>query len=409
MGRGTEQQSKRLTKKRVEKAHSRAVRYVMWDADVKGFGLRVSSKGRKVFFLDYRTRDGRQRRMNLGRFGSDLTVDQARALAREHLGSVAKGGDPLGERQAAKDAPTVKQLCERYLAEYAELHKKPKSVYNDERYIERFIKPRLGRLKVAAVNQQNIESVHRALKKSPYQANRVRALLSKMFTLAEQWRLRPRNTNPVHFVPRYPEEKTHRPLNDEELERLGVVLRQAERGESVETGNLGSVAENPRAVAAIRLMLLTGARRNEILRLRWEEVDLDAGVLRLEDSKTGRKTIRLSADALAIVEAQAPMLGNDFVFPSPVKPLAPIHDVKRVWNRLRKRAELEDVRLHDLRHSFAAIAAANGATLHEIGQLLGHRDPRTTARYADLVDEAAQKAAEKVGDAIARALAGGAA
>jgi integrase len=176
------------------------------------------------------------------------------------------------------------------------------------------------------------------------------------------------------------------------------VLREAETGDPPEA------AENPRAIAALRLLMFTGMRRNEAIRLRWSEVDLDAGILRLPDSKTGAKVVRLNGAAKEVIEAQEPMLGNPYVFPSPMIPGAPLYDVKGVWARIRKRAGLGDVRLHDLRHNFAAAAAAGGLSLFQIGQLLGHRNPRTTARYADLVDDAAARAAEQVGEALTRAM-----
>jgi integrase len=153
--------------------------------------------------------------------------------------------------------------------------------------------------------------------------------------------------------------------------------------------------------------MFTGMRRNEAIRLRWSEVDLDAGVLRLPDSKTGAKVVRLNGAAREVIQDQEPMLGNPYVFPSPVIPGAPLYDIKGVWARVKIRAGLGDVRLHDLRHNFAAAAAAGGLSLFQIGQLLGHRNPRTTARYADLVDDAAARAAEQVGEALTRAMNGG--
>jgi len=228
-----------------------------------------------------------------------------------------------------------------------------------------------------------------------------------MFNLAEKWGIRPEHSNPCRHVEKYPERQVHRPLSEIEIARLSKVLRQAERDDTVEnptTGERESVAENPRAVAALRLLLFTGMRRNEALRLRWDDVDLEAGVLRLGDSKTGAKVIRLNSAAREVIAAQEPMLGNPYVFPSPLKPGAPLYDIKRVWNRIRERAGLGDVRLHDLRHNYAAAAAADGLSLHQIGQLLGHRNPRTTARYSDLTDDPARRAAEQVGQALAKAM-----
>jgi integrase len=295
----------------------------------------------------------------------------------------------------------VAELCDRYLDEHARPHKKPSSVEEDRRNIEKHVKPMLGSRKVASVTVADVQRLHRGMRDRPIAANRTLALLSKMFNLAEKWRLRPEHSNPCRHVEKYPEHQIHRPLTVLELARLAKVLREAETAEPPEA------AENPRAVAALRLLMFTGMRRNEALRLTWADVDLDAGVLRLADSKTGAKVVRLNGAAREVIAAQEPMVGNPYVFPSPVIPGAPLYDIKGVWRRIRELAGLGDVRLHDLRHNFAAAAAAGGLSLHQIGQLLGHRNPSTTARYSDLVDDAAARAAEQVGEALTRAMNGG--
>ncbi len=398
----------KITRAMVKRATSTGDRgeLVAKDTDVPGLELwcyapsKRTGRARKVWKLYYRAGDGRQRRPVLGD-ATAILPDSARTLARELLGDVARGADPSEERTTRRAAPTVGELCDRYLEEYAEPYKKPSSVAEDRRNIDNHVRPALGGRKVASVALPDIQRLHRGMRDKPIAANRVLAVLSKMFNLAEKWGLRPEHSNPCRHVEKYAERQVHRPLSEIELARLAKVLREAETGKPPEA------AENPRAVAALRLLMLTGMRRNEALRLRWDEVDLEAGLLRLGDSKTGAKLVRLNGAAREVIAAQEPMLGNPYVFPSPVKPGAPLYDVKRVWDRIRKRAGLGDARLHDLRHSFAATAAAGGLSLHQIGQLLGHRNPRTTARYSDLVDDDAAKAAEQVGEALARVMAGG--
>lgn len=391
----------KLTKRVIKEAKPSDKRYDLWDSEIKGFGLRVAPSGRKVYVLKYRTVDGTQRKPVIGTDGA-LTLEQARKLANEMLSTVRSGGDPSRSRMDARKAPTVADVCERYLDEHARPNKKPLSVADDEGMIERYVKPRLGNRKIASIDFDDATNLHKQLEHIPVRANRVRSLMSKMLNLSEKWKYRPEHTNPYRHIPRNPERTVHRAMAEDEIANLAEVLRQAERGERVENPDIGepeSVAENPVAVAALRLLLFTGMRRNEALRLRWDEVDLKAGVLRLKDSKTGEKLVRLNSGARVVIEGQESerKLGNPFVFPSPVKPLRPLYDVKGVWSRIRKRAGLEDVRLHDLRHNFAAAAADGGLSLLQIGQLLGHRNPSTTARYADLVDDPAKRLAEQVG------------
>jgi integrase len=371
--------------------------YILWDTEVKGLGCRVSPGGTKSFVLFYRTLDGTQRKPRIGTFGS-ITLDRAREIAQDMLAEVRAGGDPSQERAKSRQAPTMAEVCDRYIEEYAKPHKKPSSVYTDELYIRLHIKPQLGSKKVARVVFKDVETLHRRLKDTPYQANRVVALVSKILSLCEEWELRPMHSNPCGRIKRFAEKTRHRPMSELEIARLSKVLRESESGDDP------SVAENPRAVAAIRLLLFTGCRRNEVLKLRWDEVDLEHGVLRLGDSKTGEKVVRLNNAARDIIEAQTPMLNNPYVFPSPRLPGRPLFDINGPWRRIRARAGLTDVRLHDLRHNFAASAAAGGLSLYQIGQLLGHRSPKTTARYSDLTDDPARRAAEQVGQALVKAM-----
>jgi integrase len=232
------------------------------------------------------------------------------------------------------------------------------------------------------------------MRSTPGAANRVLALLSKMFNLAERWGLRPDHTNPCRHVERYVERKMERFLSPEELARLGAALAAAERGET----------EMPSAIAAVRLLAFTGARAGEVLGLRWEHVDLQSGCLRLPMSKTGRKVIHLNEPAIGVLaELAERKTDNPWVIEG-AKPGSPLVNIRKPWHRLREAAGLPDVRLHDLRHSFASVAVAGGLSLPVIGALLGHSQPATTARYAHLAADPLRAAAEAVGTRLGAAM-----
>lgn len=386
----------KLTKKLIDAAKTTGKRYYLWDNETRGLGVRVAPSGRKAFVLSYRTKDGTKRQPAVGTYGS-ITLEQARELAKDMIAEVRGGGDPSRSRKEARLAPTINDLLDRFEVEhFTRLKKKTKQDYGD--IIKRYLRPRAGQIRVEAFELPDAQNLHQALSETPRMANLTLAVMSSALSFAERIGWRPVRSNPCPGVQRFPARKVHRPMSELEIARLAKVLREAE------TATPPEVAENPRAVAALRLLLFTGMRRNEALRLRWEEVDLEGNRLRLADSKTGEKLVRLNSAAREVIEAQEPMLGNPFVFPSPVKPGAPLYDVKGVWTRIRTRARLGDVRLHDLRHNYAATGAADGLSLHQLGQLLGHKDPSTTARYSDLTDSPAQRAAERVGQALSKAM-----
>jgi integrase len=365
--------------------------YWVWDSELPGFGVRVWPSGRKVYVAQYRA-EGRTRRVGLGTHGA-VTPEQARKEAVQVLAQVAKGADPAQTRDQGRLAPTVRELAERYLAQHASTKKKPKSAFQDTRLLERFILPAFGKQKVKNVNRVDVTKLHHSLRKTPYQANRVMALLSKMFNLAERWGLRPDGTNPCRHVEKYKEAKRERFLSPEELARLGSALAELEQ----------EVLELPSTITAVRLLILTGCRREEVLGLKWEHVDLATASLRLPDSKTGAKTVYLNQPALEVL-AQTPRLeGNPFVCPG-LKPGEHLVGLPKAWGRIQKRAGVEGVRLHDLRHSFASVGAAAGLGLPIIGALLGHTQAATTQRYAHLGADPIRAANEEVGRRLAEAM-----
>ena len=244
-------------------------------------------------------------------------------------------------------------------------------------------------------------------------ANRVQALLSKMFALAEDWKLRPEGANPCRGVKRYAEHKVERYLSLEEMARLGQALTELEQ-EGAQAPPRPCNPKRPRhanrikpaPLAALRLLLLTGCRVGEILTLRWKDVDLDRRLLLLPDSKTGAKSVFLPESALALLRARpGEHAAEEFVFPGE-KPGKPIISIRKPWERLCQMARIEAVRLHDLRHNFASVGAANGLSLPVIGALLGHSQPATTARYAHLAASPLHQAVETIGVQISAAMNG---
>lgn len=357
----------KLTKRAVESLGIGQADILVWDDTLRGFGVKVTPKGARVYMLQY-SFGGRSRRVTIGRHG-DLTVEQARKKAVILRAAVADGGDPAGVRAVDRAIPLLTDFAERYLSEHARVKKKPLSLAADERNLRNHILPAMGRLKVSAITRADVVRFHQGMKAKPGAANRCLALLSKMLNLAEKWGIRPDGSNPCRHAEKYPERSLERFLSLAELARLGAVLRDAD-----EEGELPSVT------GALRLLTLTGCRRNEILTLRWEHMDLTGGCLRLPSSKTGRRVVPLGAPALAVLAGLPRREDNPFVLPGR-SPGGHYVGLEKAWRRLRQRAELSDVRLHDLRHSFASAAAAMGEGLPVIGAILGHADQSTTKRY----------------------------
>jgi len=244
--------------------------------------------------------------------------------------------------------------------------------------------------------RQDIAKLHHELGDTPYQANRTLALLSKFFDWAEKRGLRPDGSNPCRHIEKYREGRRERFLSQAELARLGDTLREAEQVKSC----------SPWVIAAVRLLTLTGARLNEILSLQWEHVSEEHECLMLPDSKTGRKAIHLNAPALALLQSIPRLEGNPFVICGE-RAGRHLVNIEKPWRRIRKAAKLDDVRLHDLRHSFASVAASGGQSLVVIGKMLGHSQPATTARYAHLADDPVKAASDAVGRHIAAAMEAG--
>ena len=286
-------------------------------------------------------------------------------------------------------------LAERFLEEYATVRYKPGTLAWTRTVVRRYIVPEFGRLALAAVERTQVRELHHRLSHTPSIANMVVRTLSLMYRLAEDWGLVPEGCNPCRSVVKYPQRKRERFLTDEEFTRLGRVL------DEVETEGGAS----PAAVAAIRLLMLTGCRKSEILTLRWEHVALDAGELHLPDSKTGARVISLPPMAVKLLAGLPRDLGSPWAIPGR-HPGNHLRELADAWKVIRTRAELDDVRIHDLRHSFASRALALGESLPMIGRLLGHSQVETTARYAHLARDTVHESAARVADSLATDLFG---
>ncbi|MGA8688684.1 MAG: tyrosine-type recombinase/integrase, partial [Methyloceanibacter sp.] len=285
---------------------------------------------------------------------------------------------------------------DQFMIEHVKSKRKASTAREYERTAKLYIVPRLGRRAISEIKRQEVAKLHHELASKPYQANRTLALLSKFFNWAEKHGLRPDGSNPCRHVEKYRENRRERFLSEAELARLGYALRAAERDQTA----------TPWAIAAIRLLTFTGARLSEILTLQWEHVNAEHGVLMLPDSKTGRKAVHLNAPALAVLDAIPRLEGNPHVICG-AKAAQHLVNLEKPWRRIRRAAGLEDVRLHDLRHSFASVSASSGHSLVVIGKMLGHSQPATTARYAHLADDSLKSASDAVAARIAAAMNGG--
>lgn len=400
--------SQRLTDAMVRKALPAARgSALLWDSEVKGFCLRVSPGGGKSFMLDYRA-GGRQRRITIGSY-PDWSVAAAREAAKAMKREVDLGRDPMGERHEERAAPTVADLWDRYRLEHLPT-KAARSQKDETMMWEQIVLPRFGKMKVAAISHEDIDALHRDItniRGTPIRANRTVEVLRKAFNLSIRWKWR--TDNPASGVRRNPEERRNRYLNKVEIAALARALQEH---------------SEPVSANAIKLLMLTGARRGEVLGATWSMFDLENGIWTKPSAHTKQRKLHrvpLSGHAIRLLLEIKETATGPYVFPgADGKPLT---DIKRTWVSVCKKAglvekvekktrkgkivrdrnghpvmiEVPNVRLHDLRHSFASILVSAGASLPLIGQMLGHTQVQTTQRYAHLYDDPMRKAAEMVG------------
>jgi integrase len=384
----------RITKRSVDAIASKAKDTYIWDDELKGFGLKVTPAGKKVFLVQYRLggRLGRTRRYTIGQYGV-VTPEQARNEARHLLGDVAAGRDPAEAKDSKRADKSLGICLDQFLTEHADSKLKDRSAREYRRIADVYILPTLRHRQIKDIARVDLARFHGALKSKPYQANRCIALLSKFFNWTEKHGFRPDGTNPCRHIERYKEDKRERFLSETELAALSNTLTQAEKAGTASRW----------VIAAIRLLMLTGARHSEILTLKWAWIDFERACIRLPDSKTGAKTLYLNAPALEVLANTPQLEGNPHVICGE-KHGAHLVNLQKPWRRIRKAAKLDDLRIHDLRHSFASVAVAGGMSLPMIGALLGHSQPSTTARYAHLSSDPLRAASEAVAGRISGSL-----
>jgi integrase len=378
-----------LTKRVVDSFLPALKDIIHFDEEIKGFGVRILPSGQKTYLVQYRD-GGRTHRVKIGRHGT-LTVDEARKRAQELLGNVAKGKNPAAELREHRRAPRISDVCERFYTEHVLLRCKPRTQVEYRRAIDLFIKPALGTFKVVDVQRADIAKFHHDHRTRPYQANRTLGVLSKMFNLTEVWGLRPDGSNPCRHVAKYPEQKRESFLDLGQIGYLGRTLQLC----------LDEGSESPQVVAAFYLLMFTGCRLSEIQFAKWSYID--GRHLCLPDSKTGKRRIALSKDALAVLEMLPRATDNDYLIFGEVDG-QPITDLQRPWRRIRKKAGFPHLRIHDLRHSFASNAIQQGVDLFTVGKLLGHSQIQTTMRYSHIADDPLHKAMNTVGNAMRKTM-----
>lgn len=408
----------RLTKRIIDSLGPGERPVIVYDTDLTGFGVRVMPSGFKSWIVEYRPGDGgravAKKRMTLGATNK-VTAEQARRKARDILAAAHLGADPAGERAKNRETPTFREFSERYISEEAEIKLKERTVANYRIYFRKHAVPRIGALKLNAITKGDIAWLHRSIGKTkPATANRAVEAISSLYRYAETAGEVQEGFNPTRGIRHFRERTRERFLSMEELQRLGATLRLAateglpwDADEEKPNAKHLAAPENrrvlfsPYVTAAIRLLLFTGCRLREILHLKWEDIDFERGLLVLPESKTGKRFVVLNGPALAILKKLEQL--SPYVIMGD-KSDRPRSDLKRPWDKITKHANLQGLRIHDLRHSFASVGAAGGMGLPIVGKLLGHTQVQTTARYAHLDNDPLKRASEQIAGTIAAAL-----
>ena len=410
----------RITKRLVDGLKPTGADFYVFDSETVGFGVRVRSTGGMSYIVQCKGGSGRgapTRRVTLGGVGK-MTPEQARKAAEKVLGSVAHGNDPAADKASERRALPLAEVMAAYLKSHVEAKRKASTAAWVKDTLQRIVTPAFGTIKPDRLTRQEVARLHSSMSDRPVQANRTLAIIGGLYSWAGKNGYVAEGYNPARGVEKFPERSRERFLSSDELGRLGDALRLAETDglpwavdESQPNAKHAPKAEHrhtkldPYAVAAIRLLILTGARLREILHAKWEYVDFERGVIFLPDSKTGRKPVYLSAAALSILASLPRLEGNPSVIPGE-KAGQPRVDLKKPWGAVTKAAGLGGVRIHDLRHSFASVGAGASLGLPIIGKLLGHSQPSTTARYAHLDADPMRRAVDTIGATISAAMAG---
>ena len=379
----------KLTKSAVDAAQPQAQAVELRDTMVPGFLCKVTPAGRKVFMVQYRTNAGERRKPALGLYG-ELTVEQARSLAQEWLAEVRRGGDPGAAKAAARAAPTVKELCEKFMEDHSKQRNKPSTQVGYQKCINNNIIPLLGRMKVQDVKRPDIAGAMKKMAHKPADANRTFSVMRKMFNLAEVWGYRPDGTNPCRHVPMYPNGKATHLISDEEMGKLFRHL------DYLEADGLG--LDHAILPLAIRLQFEFAGRRSEIVTLQWDWVDLENRRVVWPDSKTGGMSKPMSAEALRLFETAPRLEESAFVCPSVFDPNMPMskHTYYQGWRRILQRAGLPHIGTHGIRHRSATDIANSGVPVKVGMALTAHKTVTMFMKYVHTEDDPVRAAAEAV-------------
>ncbi|OYX32228.1 MAG: integrase [Brevundimonas subvibrioides] len=377
----------KLTKTAADAATAGKEPYELRDTMIPGFLLKVTPTGRKIFMVAYVAANGQRRKPAIGRFG-EITVEQARSIAQDWLADVRKGNDPSAERSAARQAPTVKELFDRFMEDYSESRNKPSTVKSNRGYGKLYIVPHLGQMKAPDVTRADIANLMKKMSKTPTNANRVLAAVRKMFNMAEVWGMRTDGSNPCRHIPKFPERGKTRLITDAELKRLYAYLDKAE------TEGL----EHPFILLAVRLQFEFAARMSEILQLEWAWVDLDNRRIEWPDSKTGGMSKPMSAEAVRLFETAPRFEVSPFVCPSIFDPNLPMskHTYYLGWKRVLERAGVPHIGTHGIRHRSATDIANSGVPVKVGMALTAHKTVTMFMRYVHTEDDPIRAAAETV-------------
>ena len=388
----------RITKRVIDTLQPNGKRLYVWDTDVTGFGLQVTSKGTKSYVFQYRIpgrgRSTAAKRIMLGRHG-DLTLDQARRIAARHLLSVKAGENPAADRSPS-NLPSVKELADRFLTEHLPTKKKPprqSTVYGYESIFRKHIVPRIGKKHVDAVSANDVERIHNAMRATPYVANRTLSLLQQSFDQAERWGWRPQHSNPALHIDKYVEARRG--------SKKEVMLTASQMGDLLKALDIEEQAgASPIACDAVRVAFWTGWRIGEVLALEWNNLNLEKGVAKLVRTKASDEEYRqVPTEALDVLSSIERFAGYPFVFPGRT-PSEHLTTVKKPWAKIRKRAGLANLdglgplRLHDLRHNVVSWDVSRGVPLEIAGKNVGHRSRRSTEVYAHFAPDALKRAAD---------------
>lgn len=377
----------KLTKSAVDAAPFTGKDYELRDTIVPGFLCKVTAGGRKVFMLQYRTNWGERRKPSIGRFG-ELTVEQARSIAQDWLAEVRRGNDPSAAKLAARQAPTIKELCKQFMEEYSIPRNKPRTVETYQYYVDHYIVPELGKTKVPDLTRADVTVLMRKMAETPVTANRILACIRKMFNMAEVWGYRPDGSNPCRHVPKYPERGKTRYITDEELALIYAYLDRAD----------AEGLEHPVLTLAIRLQFEFAARMSEIRLLRWTWIDFENRRVVWPDSKTGDISKPMSQEAHRLLSNAYRVEDSPYVCPSIFDGgiAMPEGTYTNGWRRILERAGVPHVGTHGIRHRSATDIANSGVSVKIGMALTAHKTAAMFMRYVHAEDDPVRAAAEKV-------------